>query len=57
MKTILITLIIYWFVITYKQFKDSSEEVLLDIFRLLLLPIKILNRIYRWTKNFLKKAN
>lgn len=56
MKTILITLIIYWFVITYKQFKDNMQEVLLDAFTLLLLPIKILNRLYRWIKNFLRKA-
>lgn len=47
MKTILITLIIYWFVITYKQFKINMQEVILDAFTLLLLPINILNRIYR----------
>lgn len=56
MKTILIILITYWFVITYKQFKINMQEVLLDSFRLILLPIKILNRIYRWIKNFLRKA-
>lgn len=56
MKTILITLILYWFVITYKQFKIGLEDVLLDSFRLILLPIKILNRIYIWIKNFLKKV-
>lgn len=53
MYTLIYVTIIYLLICNYKTFQDNFKQILLDVFELILLPIKMIVYIYNEIKKII----